>query len=571
MAVLVILIISVIKKGNSVDEWTKKMTSRFTIQITLFIILFSIFFIHAGKIYRETLPLLLPGATHAPLQVVSINENCNAVAVWVENVSDGGTGEAVVGALFENDTWSSANKISDANGFSAKIISDNQYYRHEIAVDINNNKYAYAVWLDDNGAENIWGSLYNPNTSSWGTPTLVTNVSGVPVGRFGFIDVVIDHNDTTINVIWGANETSSIKYVQSTDGGANWTSPISLVTNPPGLVFDYSFAKSDNKNIAVGMNNLSPISVPSTFISHYNAASNIWTIADASNPDITTDSGFNFIYIEAVGINNDGNIIGITNELAHVSTSNRRLNGVYWNGASWNSHFLVDTMSISPLNAAIDFNNNNQGLSIGLLTSSNSPYSHKSFTFDNGIWSSIDANAIQFSAYIYPFFFYNDNGNGVFLGITTGNNQRAFYSNTSGWHANKIIKAFDGTITSAGFHHATSNGIVITSKLETAIYCNTVAPFSINPPKNIGATCALNRFPGQGDFFSVITWDASVSNDEVGYNIYRNKNTFIAEVPSAQKNYIAHNNPQGPVLFSVSAIDSGGDQSIEISATTECI
>src|SRR5207302_7779575 len=93
----------------------------------------------------------------------------------------------------------------------------------------------YAIWtqyrtVSNNASSAIYMSRTTDNGNSWSTPVIpFNNPNGSIFQGWGWVKVTPDH---TVHVTYLGGTTSNTVaaqfYVQSTDGGANWTAPFQL-------------------------------------------------------------------------------------------------------------------------------------------------------------------------------------------------------------------------------------------------------------------------------------------------------------------------------------------------------
>lgn len=163
-----------------------------------------------------------------------------------------------------NGSWSTAEKISESF----------QNAQHASLATGPGTTVNVLLWADGG----VW---YKKNTGSgWTTSTRVSPVNNEDAQ---YPKMVVDGSNK-IHVVWAAiihtvEDTwlNSTRYVSSTDGGANWSSPITINTN--NMVWTYwgvpllGLTKDSKNNIYVGWGELNPVSGTDVKYRKWNGAS----------------------------------------------------------------------------------------------------------------------------------------------------------------------------------------------------------------------------------------------------------------------------------------------------------
>ena len=512
---------------------------------------------------------------------IAINDNCDAVAVWIETRSEwGGVGDPLVASFYSNGTWGPSTQIqSDITKGAQGTV--------EVIVDIDNNGNAAIAWYSI--PDGTIYTSYHPAGGSWSTE--VAALTGLSQSTLGLVTTLTD-NSAFFTVVYSDTErrafvddsASFISYIQSTDKGSNWTNVKNIVTT---AIDEWDSSRSDNKNIAIA-----------------------WVIGDVqliattligsalSSPMIVDTAPTNFMFFGptsfSIAINNSGNMASGFNLVHTINNREFLLKVSFFDNikGSWPPPVTLieefGAFNVATFENNITLNNSNHALIVTQLVvppiSQELIFSSGENTPSTNNWQNITPFPVVFvdSGLIVC---NDDNNNAVSFfdrrppsggGVPRKTEYRLFLGSSSSWNnANPLFNEIIApTARSTSPHraidckHASSNIAVLTLNLNTLVCCGGL--FFASAPTNLSGSCALNRFPMQGEFFTTLNWNPPTGEAVAGYNVHRNGD-LIATLPSTQLTFSDHNRPSDAKdTYSVSSIDNNGIVSSPAEITVNC-
>lgn len=504
------------------------------------------------------------------LHSIAVNDNCQAMAVWVESNSGwGGTGDPLIGAFYNNGTW--IDPVQIQMDTSKGVIGT-----QELAVDINNNGDAAVAWINSTDGK-VYFSYFK--SGAWSAEKEVT-VDSLPISVITTL-----RDDKLINVIYSNAVTLQglpdfIKSTISTDEGASWPTQTTVGDNVPvPLCCDWQLAKSDNKKIAISwLEGVAPNRKLQLRAFDGTMLSNVQTIVIESD-----DCRLGFFNSHSIAINNTNNIAaGWLCGVVVVGSANQEITQVSFFNTSDVSLPIPTSL---PSNITTDdvffqkmtLNNANRALFVwnsllDFLPRSPLVAFSAQFIPSTQEWETIISRPKLFASDRFVIC-NNDNGDAVSFfssppPLTFSTKYAFFLGNTDRWKSSNDLfsdefiagNPSDPANTDAPWafdcKHGSSNLALITPSLNTLVCCE---PFSAAQPTNFIGSCNFNQFPFQGEFFAPLQWSAPTGGGTVaGYNVYQNIE-LIASLPPTQTSFTAHNVPPNMEnVYDVSAVDNNG-------------
>ena len=491
------------------------------------------------------------------LSSFSINNACQAVAAWGEGPS---TGENIFVNNFDGNIWGANPTKLDG------LLVDS------VSASINNSGNAVVVFGTNNRP--IKASTFKNN--AWSSVVNVTTNDPVNHG-ISELGLGLDDNGNAITV-WSASgaDNGVIKAARSEDIGKTWSDPFPLGQSASNIT-PFAFSMSCNGN-AITM------WVDQNGIRAAIFKDNNWEIP-GDDFVVTPEAGKSYTDL-VVSINDNGNA-------AAASVVNDQgvfqVQGAFYNGSSWeltNFTSLINPASSFTFSGApgVSLNNNDRAL-VGWAIELTSPQGENvlaSVQFINGKWEGINSFPIIKSPVNLVWVCNNTAGDGVAaLSPSSADGTAeavAFIGSRSSW-STQSSPLFSGKVgaldcAKSSVSGASAGAISFSFGSEagvcSVICCNTQFPLTgTSSPTSLAGTCALNRFPTQGELFRKLSWELSPDNDIVSQNIYRD-NILITHVPPTQTTFEDHNRPSTPEKYGVSAVSAAAQISVPAEVTPVC-
>ena len=526
---------------------------------------------------RIQLNQLFPNST--PLfHSIAVNDNCQAMAVWVETLSGwGGVGDPLVASFYSNGSWSTPVQIQSD-------ISKGAQNTAEVIVDIDNSGNAAIAWYNRTD-RTIYSSYYNG--SMWMTEVeAATNINHNQLA----LVTTLKNDSSLFTVVYAdsARRTNAgltfLSYIQSANRGLplSWTTPMNIVTD---TIEDWNSSRSDNKNIVIAWVAVNRTELVATTLidSTLSSPMNVQTLSN--NLVFFTGSS------HSIAINNSGNMAAGFIIVNAVSFSPIIIQASFFDNVigSWPSPVtLRDLTLLTPSANTISttLNNSNHALIVSnaqflqpiftpflFISAENTPNTNN--------WQNIMSSPITISN--NPVVCNNDNSNAVSFFSnpprTINTKYRFFLGSSSSWkNVNSLFNDEFIAVTTARFSstapnlaidckHASSNIALITPNLNTLVCCG---PLFTSAPTNLSGSCCLNQFPMQGEFFTTLNWNPPTGEAVAGYNVHRNGD-LIATLPSTQLTFSDHNRPSDAEdTYDVSSVDNNGIVSFPAEIIVNC-
>ncbi len=256
-----------------------------------------------------------------------------------------------------------------------------------------------------------------------------------------------------------------------------------------------------------------------------------------NNPYYAIYNADGTVSIPATLIPSEGNINAPVLSSSYNSTDNQYL--ITWNDNTGDGFFAIYNAAGAAVVAATLFANTVSPTNYGSVLSSYNSKNNEYFL----TWQGVDGNS-HYAIY--------DADGVVFIGATTipnvtGVTDFGFVTNSYSVNANAFFISWIGPIvTQDGYY---------------AVYTRTPPP--PNPPSQGTGQHNLNRFANYGEYFNTLQWHLSISSDVANYKIYRG-DSLIATLPPTQTTYQENNQPNKSVIYSITAVDIYGQESIPL-------
>lgn len=492
-------------------------------------------------------PAVISGASfNASAPEIAIDSNGNAIAVWLENNQVKSSSHLV------NGIWTSSVNVSGTNASSVKLVADS-------------NGNATAVWVENgvikassktlNGNWSTSTSLSNNNASS---PTLCVDDAGNIIAAW-----VRGGNIETSTKLFQGNWFT--KTTLSSNGAANPVIAIGGAGNNARAVVVWQANSGANKAVFSAAKLITGSWTSPVQIS--NPSQN------AAQQSVTVDTNGNAIAIWYAYDLNGSNYSGVV-----VNTAERDTVSGNWSSTSSLSQPGIRNPATLCTRVAFD----RIGNCIALW---NNSFDDETFTLEsavkpvNGAWSSpvelvqsnlyaytADLSATSFGDVLGLYMFYNGNSlmvqsiesdiNGFLndfwsVPITISQGTNNAYPKIAATLAGNQLNATAVWLKNDGAF----NRLVASTGSKTLVL----------PPSNLSVSQSVHNYGVFNEYYNTLSWSASTDPNTVGYLIFRN-GVFIEQVDANTLTYIDNNRTQnGPVTYSVTAIDSEQTQSRTVS------
>ena len=479
----------------------------------------------------------------------AIDGSGNAVAVWVENNEIISKNKPVAG------DWGSSSLISGSGASSPRVVADSA-------------GNATAVWVE-NG---VIKTAAQPFGSAWGTASaLSTTGSSSP-------QIAIDSAGNTV-AVW---VTSGVVQSATKLFGGSWSATPDVLSASASAAPQVCIS-DDHTVVAIwhtlnGTSNLYNVDIATK-----TSLSGTWSVASTiSNPSL------NSVYPQ-IAIDSTGNTFAIwyRYNLAGNSYSDVVLQGAMLiDGSPWstpvdisnpgmmNPAELSSKLKCNPMAAIALWTNSYDGSSFSVETSSTdhsqtwqAPMTLLNTLYSFGISMNINSEGDVFGLYMN----YDKPSTSILID-TIETHLGGFLDGT--W--TNPLNISTGTINA--FPHIAPVLVGGTNNYASALWAgyngtNTVILSSfgtgtvINPPSNVAVVQTVNNFHVFNEYVNTVTWTASSDPNLIGYGIYRNA-VYLTFIPAGTLQFVDDNQLQnGPVTYSVSAIDTTGTESALVSVS----
>lgn len=505
--------------------------------------------LHSNNISWSSPPTVLSGVSfNAVNPQVVINPNGDAISIWTENNVVKSSSKLVCGS------WLSAVTVSGTGASSPCLVMDQ-------------NGNATAVWLES-GVIKASTKLFN---SSWSSPTTLSSK-----GATGPTLCVDSDGDVVAAWARAGNIEASTKLF-----GTPWRVKLTINStgaSSPKIAVGGSGSNTNFVLVWQGTSGNTPVIYASSklILGGWSDAQIISKIThNAINPSIAVDSNGN-----ALAVWYAYDVTGVNYSNVIVKSAARSFGSCSWGSVSDLS--ASGSRNPATLFASVAFDSIGNAIAIWNTSFDDATFNvQSSIKPVNGHWSAtvnlVDSNLYAYAADVSVtsfgdvlslYMFYN----GASLMIqSVESDMNGFLNNF--WSVPITISR--GTDNGYPKIAASINGNTIHTAAvwvnyngaHNVIAAATGSKTLVSPPSNLIVTQSSNNFGVFTEYYNTLSWHASLDSNVVGYLIFRN-GVFLEQVGANVLQFIDDNRIQnGPVNYSVTAIDNLNTQSSTVSVT----